>query len=165
MPQTVARSRQGIPPNRESDAGPIPDPMLADLRRLLWSMETLPLYWAIGMGVLLGGVFIGGIILFATADAARQNHTTDAVGGLALAVLIAMAYSPFFNWWFEDKLEARWLREALYPQTLEDLAYYMAVCQMGSRKKVGARLLAIWKKHGLEPGWSARPMDPRPLFK
>lgn len=127
-------------------------------------MEKLPLYWAIGMGLLIGAIFVAGIVFFALSDLSAR-HSNSAIGGLALALLVAMAYSPFFNWWFEDKLEANWLRQALYPQRLEELSHYMAICQMGGRKKIAERLLALWKKHGLEPGWSARAMDPPPLFK
>lgn len=162
----VARARQGVSPDRKSDIGPIPEPMLNDLRHLLWRMETVSLYWAIGMGLVIGAVLIAGIVLFALAGTHDKRHDLDSgVGGLTLALLCAMAYSPFFNRWFDDKLEARWLREALYSRRLEDLAHYMAVCQMGSRRRLATQLLMVWKKYGLEPGWSARPMDPPPLFK
>jgi hypothetical protein len=72
--------------------------MLDDLRHLLWTMEKLPLYWAIGMGVLLGAVFIASIIAFALRDSHGAGRSTDAIGGLALAALMAMTYSPFYNW-------------------------------------------------------------------
>lgn len=158
-------ARQGVPPSRDSDTGPIPDAMLDDLRFLLWTMEKLTLYFAFGIGAILCAVLIAGVTLFASASIRSKSHDLDAIGGLALAVLCAMAYAPFFNRWFEDKLEARWLREALYPRRLEDLSHYMAVCRMGSRKRVADKLLTIWEKYGLEPGWSARPIDPPPLFK
>lgn len=163
--KTAARPRQGVTPERKSDAGPIPAQMLDELRHLLWTMEKLPLYWAIGMGVLQGAVFTAGIIGFALKDAHGAGRSNDAVYGLALAALIAMSYSPFFNWWFEYKLESNWLRQALYPRTLEDLSYYMTISQMRGHKKIVAKLMAIWKKYGLEPGWSARPEDPPPLFR
>lgn len=162
---TSVPARQGVASTRDSDTGPIPEAMVEDLRHLLWTMEKVSLYFAVGMGAILGGILIAGITLFASASIRTESHDIDAIGGLALAVLCAMAYAPFFNRWFEDKLEARWLREALFPRRLEDLSYYMAVCRMGSRKRVADKLLAIWVKYGLEPGWSARPIDPPPLFK
>lgn len=163
--KSAVRARQGVPPDRKCDVGPIPEPMLGDLRRVLWRMEKLSLYSAIGMGMMIGAALIAGITLFTAAGMHDKRHDLDAIGGLALAVLAAMAYSPFFNRWFEDKLEAKWLREALYSRRLEDLAHYMAICQMGSRRRIAVQLLVLWTKYRLEPGWSARPMDPAPLFK
>jgi hypothetical protein len=32
-------------------------------------------------------------------------------------------YAPFLNRWFDSKFEAKVLREALYPQRLEDLSF------------------------------------------
>lgn len=166
MPTTMnGQPRQGVPPERKSDRGPIPPGMLDDLRGVLWSMEKVPLYWAIGMGVIVGAVFISGIILLALTGLRNKGGPDNAIGGIALALLVAMIYSPFFNWWFEYRLEANWLRQALYPRQLEDLAEYMAICVMRDHTKIARRLLNVWKKHGLEPGWSARPLDPPPLFK
>ena len=158
------RPRQGVPPDRDSDVGPIPPEMITDLRNLLWRMEKPPKYWGITMAIAIGGIFIAGIYFFATHTSAA-DATSSGIGGVALAILAAMAYSPFCNWWFDSSFEAKWLREALYSQRLEDLASHMAACRFGSHNNVANDLLKIWVKHGLEPGWLARPADPRPQFK
>lgn len=125
------------------------------------------MYWGVGMALLIGGLWVAGILFFATADLHRASvdHSTIAIGALALTILAALCYSPFLNWWFDSGFEVKWLREALYARRLEDLADYMAVCQMGGRTRIAAALVKIWTKHGFEPGWSARPMDPPPQFR
>lgn len=114
-----AQPLRGVPPERKSDRGAIPPGMLHDLRRVLWSMEKVPLYWAIGMGIVVGAVFVGGIILFALTGLRNKGGLDSAIGGIALALLVAMIYSPFFNWRFQYRLEANWLRQALYPRQLK----------------------------------------------
>jgi hypothetical protein len=158
------RPRQGVPPGRGSDVGAIPPEMISDLRKLLWRMEKSPKYWGITMAIVIGSIFISGIIFFATHTSAA-DPTSSGIGAVALAILAAMAYSPFSNWWFESSFEARWLREALYSQRLEDLASHMAACRFGSRNYVADELLKIWVKHRVEPGWLARPADPPPQFQ
>lgn len=159
--------REDDPPDRRSDEGPIPPAMLGDLRRLLWKMENVPMYWGIGMAILIGAVWIAGVVVFATADQRHPgvDRTSMGVGAGALTVLAALLYAPFMNRWFDSKFEARVLRETLYPQRLEKLSSYMGSCRMGGRNNVADELLAIWIKHGLEPGCGARPAEPKPQFK
>jgi len=160
------RFPKGVKPHRDSDTGPIPSPMLDDLRGLLSRMERLPMYWGIGMAVTIGAVWICGMVVFATA-APRPgiDRASIGIGAGALTVLAALSYSPFLKRWFDSKFEAQVLREALYPQRLEDLSFYMGSCRMGGRNKIANELLAIWVKHGLEPGWHARPAAPKPAFR
>lgn len=158
--------REGVPPHRESDTGPIPTAMLDDLRQLLWKMEKMPMYWGVGMAIIIGAAWIGGMVIFATAEPRPGiDRTSIGIGAAALTVLAALLYSPFLNRWFDSKFEAKVLREALYPQRLEELSSYMASCRLGGRNKIANELLAIWIKHVLEPGWSARPVEPKPQFK
>lgn len=162
----AAHPRQGVPPSRETDIGPIPDVMLHDLRKYLWRMEHLPKYWGIGMAIVIGAAYVAGIVFFANAaPTARADRTSISIGAIALTVLAAMAYGPFLNRWFDSRFEVKWLREALYAQRLEDLAHYMAVCRMGGRNNIADAILRIWLQNGLEPGWSARRPDPRPQFR
>lgn len=158
---------EGIPVHRESDTGPIPTAMLDDLRQLLWKMEKLPMYWGVGMALIIGAAWIAGIALFMTADQRhpRIDDTSIGLGIGALTILATLLYSPFLNRWFDSKFEAKVLRETLYPQRLEDLSYYMGACRMGGRNEVANELLTIWIKHGLEPGWGARAAEPKPQFK
>jgi hypothetical protein len=153
---------------QSGEAGPIPDAMLNDLRRLLWRMERPPLYWAIAMGFVLGAILVGGELLFFAARA-RNPHidtTSIAFGAGALTILVALAYAPFINRWFSGSIEARFLREVLYSKRLEDLSEFMAVCRMSEhRDRIADDLLAIWSRHGLNAGDSAQARRPRRLFQ
>ena len=163
---TDSHLRHGSPMNRRSDIGPIPSAMLDDIRRLLWSMEKAPMYWGVGMALIIGAVWIGGVVVFATAEPRPGvDRTSIGIGAGALTVLAALLYSPFLNRWFDSNFEAKVLREALYTQRLEDLSSYISSCRMGGRDKVADQLVAIWIKHGLEPSSSARPVQPKPQFK
>lgn len=163
---SLSHMRVGVPPHCKSDTGPIPAAMLDDLRQLLWKMERLSMYWGVGMAIIIGAAWIAGTALFMTADQRRPgiDHTSIALGMGALTILATLLYSPFLRRWFDSGFEAKHLREALYPQRLEELSSHMAACRMGSREKVADELLAIWVKHGLEPGWAARPAAPKPRF-
>lgn len=158
--------RQGVPPSRESDRGPIPEPMLDDLRRLLQRMERQPLYSSVGMGLVIGGVYLSGILFFALAIPTKHVDRVDvAIASASLSILAAMAYAPFLRWRFDSAFEAKCLREVLYSRQLEDLSEHMAVCRMGNHTKVADALLKIWLRNGVEPGWSARAPEPRPTFR
>lgn len=153
-------------PDRLSDAGPIPPAMLDDLRTMLWHMEKPPRYWAVGMAIFIGALWAVGVAVFTLADmrhGAPDKNLPLAI--IALSILAALSYSPFGNRCFTETWEARELREVLYKQRLEDLAYHMAVLRMGGEDKLADRLIAIWRRHGLEPGWMARRADPRPQFR
>lgn len=124
------------------------------------------MYWGIGMAVIIGVVWIGGMVTFATAEPRPGvDRTSIGIGAGALSVLGALLYSPFLNRWFDSKFEAKVLREALYPQRLENLSSYMGSCRMRGRNKLADELLEIWLKHGLEPGRGSRPAAPKPQFK
>ena len=124
------------------------------------------MYWGIGMAIIIGVAWIGGMVIFATAEPRPGvDRTSIGIGAGALTVLAALLYSPFLNRWFDSKFEAKALREALYAERLEDLSFYMGSCRMGGRNKIANELLAVWIKHSLEPGWGARPAEPRPQFK
>ncbi len=136
---------------QSGDTGPIPDAMLNDLRRLLWRMEKLPMYWAVVVGLLVGALWVAGEVLFFTAPARNPHidNTSIAIGAGALTVLVALCYAPFTNRWFTGSIEARFLREVLYSKRLEDLSEYMGVCRISEhRKKIAddlfSYLVAAW---------------------
>lgn len=124
------------------------------------------MYWGIGMAILIGALWIGGMVVFATAaPRPGMDRVSIGIGAGALTVLASLVYSPFLSRWFDSKFEAKVLREALYQQRLEDLSFYMGSCRMGGRNRVADELLAIWRKHDLEPGLGARASEPKPQFK
>ncbi|HEV3155617.1 MAG TPA: hypothetical protein VGZ02_17560 [Candidatus Baltobacteraceae bacterium] len=118
------------------------------------------------MAIVIGAAWMGGMVAFATAEPRPGiDHTSLGIGGGAMSILAALLYSAFLNRWVDSKFEARALREALYTQRLEELSFYMGSCRMGGRNKIADDLVAIWIKNGLEPGWGARPVEPKPQFK
>ena len=131
--------------------------MLDDLRAMLRRMENPPKYWAIAMAVIIAALWLAGVTLLTIAEIRRGTPDKSLpLAAIVLTVLAAMSYSPFANRCASETWEARRLREALYPQRLEGLAYYMAVLRIGGHDDVADRLTAIWQRHGLEPGWMAR---------
>lgn len=79
MNSTNSNRPAGSPIPLDRDTGPIPDPMLDDLRRLLWRMEKPPMYWAIAMGAILGAILVVGELLFFTARARNPHIDTTSI--------------------------------------------------------------------------------------
>lgn len=139
--------------------------MLDDLRALVWRMEKVPLYTVIGVGTVIGAIWIAGLTLFISA-AQRPNidHTSIGLGAGSLAVVLALLYSPFIQRWQTNNQNATCLREVLYSQRLEDLLEFMEAYHFAKCGKLADRLIAIYQKHGLEPGLRARPSKRKSRF-